>query len=108
MILNDSIEIFNNIFVIQIFNEVDFLLNGLDLLFTDGHFLHGNKHAIVKVNSLVDQSISTFPDGFDDLIALNDFVFILCVHSKFNSVLLYLLPAIDNILNQIILGVYFL
>lgn len=89
MIFEDGVEILDNIFVVEVFNEVDFFLDGLDFLLADGHFLHGDEHAVVEVDSLVHQAVGPLSDGLDDLVALNDFVFVLGVHSKFNCVLLY-------------------
>lgn len=54
MILYDCVEVFNDIFMIQIFDEIDFLLNRFDLFLADGHFLHGHDDAIIQINSFVD------------------------------------------------------
>lgn len=54
MIFNYSIEVLNNIFMVQILNEIDFLFYRFDLFLTDGHFLHGYYDTVIKINSLID------------------------------------------------------
>lgn len=54
MVLDDGIEVLNNIFMIQILDEIDLLLYGLDFFLTDLHLLHGYKHTIVEIYSLMD------------------------------------------------------
>jgi hypothetical protein len=47
MILDNSIEVFDDVAVVKILDEVDFLLDSLDFLFADWHFLHCYEHAVV-------------------------------------------------------------
>lgn len=53
MVLDNCVKIFDNILMVEIFDEIDLFFDGFDLFFTDGHLFHGDKHSIVEINTFI-------------------------------------------------------
>lgn len=67
MILNDCIEVLDDIFMVEVLDEVDLFLDRLHLLLADGHLLHRHDAARGQIDALVDQAVGALADGLDDL-----------------------------------------
>jgi hypothetical protein len=74
MILDDSIFIFYDIFMVETLEYVDLLFDGPDVFLADGHFLHGDKNAIIEIDALVYFSVGPLADFLDKLVAFYHFV----------------------------------
>lgn len=71
MILDDGVLVPDNVLMVETLEDVDLLFDGPDVLLADVYFLHGHEDAVVEVDSLVDLSVGTFPDFFNQLVTLN-------------------------------------
>ena len=80
MILDDCIEILDDVLMMEILDEVDFLFDRLDFLFADRHLLHGHKHTIIEINTFIDQAISALANRLNYLVAFDYLVFISKIH----------------------------
>lgn len=67
MILDDCIEVLDYILVVEVLDEVDLLLDGLDILLADRHLLHRHDATRRQVDALVDQPVRTLTDCLDYL-----------------------------------------
>lgn len=88
-VLQDEIDfvIFHNgifvayyVLMVETFEYVDFLFDGLYELLADGYLLHGYEAAIVEVDALVDFAICSLADLLDKLVALDRLVLNYIIH----------------------------
>ena len=67
MILHHCIQVLDDVLMIEVLDEVDLFLDGLDLLLADRHLLHRHDAPRRQVDPLVDQSVGALADCLDYL-----------------------------------------
>ena len=85
MIFYYRVLIADDVLMAQTLEHIDLLLNGTDILLTNGYFLHRYKTSIVEVDALVNLAVRSLTYLFNELIAFDYFVFAEAVH--FHSIL---------------------
>jgi hypothetical protein len=90
MVFDDSIKVLDNILMVEILDEVDFLLDGLDLLLADGHLFHGHEHSVVEIDALMHQAVCALADRLDYLVALYYLVFVRSVHEQVLTAVIFI------------------
>ena len=87
MIFYDGILVPYDIFMVEIFENIDLFFDSSDVLLADGYFLHSHQYSIVEVDAFIYLSVGSFPDFLDQLVALDSFVFRQTTHSIINIII---------------------
>ena len=75
MVFQDSIFIFDDIFMIKIFKYSCLFFDASNEIFADMYFFHGYKNSSIEVDAFVDFSKGSLPDLLYELVAINYFTF---------------------------------
>jgi hypothetical protein len=86
MIFYDGILVPYDIFMVEIFENINLFFDSPDVLLANGYFLHSHQYSVVEVDAFIYLSVGSFTDFLDQLVALDSFVFRQTTHSIINII----------------------